>query len=407
MIIFGSFLYTCVVEPDKAYYQVELTPAGTGDRMARTSKVPGGPARMKQRPPAQRPSRIPPPSRRRRIDISQKEEPEEENRSVRSRFMKEGSNFLFDFMAAVIVLLIIIGSLYTYTGNWPPLVVVQSGSMEHSEESSSIGVIDTGDLVFVKDMGNEPIIPYYEGREKDHRSYSSYGDVIIFRPNGNDERTAIIHRAVLYIEFNSSDYDPGNFTGGSFDIPSMGLTHQSGSIMIEEYEWPAKGDLEIDLNRILDNFANDLRAPHSGYITKGDDNPGIDQTSTFYNNEPWLEPVSKEWVIGKSVGELPWFGIIKLWMEGKEDWHPNSQKNLYIALIVVVLSPFVIDIGIHMISKAVRKKEEDEEEQAEEIEGRDRVHGSRRRRYVDLDRSDRHKRPRRAPQGPMGPDRKR
>lgn len=325
---------------------------------------------------------------------------------MKKRALEEGRNFLFDLMAAVIVLLIIIGALFTYTGNWPPLVVVQSGSMEHSEEASSVGAIDTGDLVFVKKMGEEHITPYYDGTLEDHRTYSSYGDVIIFRPNGDEERTAIIHRAVIWLEFNETHYDPGNLTGGSYDLPSMGLFNQKNKVSIKDYEWPNFRDIEINLGKILSSFYNNYpetkKHPHSGYITKGDDNNDVDQTSQFHFDDPWIEPVKEEWVIGKSVGELPWFGIIKLWMEGKEDWHTNSQKNLIISLIVIVLSPFVIDLGIHLISKVVKKGEEESED---ELQGRRRAPGIRKK--DDPGKKDgpppRGAPPRRAPPGPIRP----
>ena len=53
------------------------------------------------------------------------------------------------FIAGAIVIIIILG-LFAYSGLWPPLVVVESESMQHSNTTSYIGVIDTGDLVIVK-----------------------------------------------------------------------------------------------------------------------------------------------------------------------------------------------------------------------------------------------------------------
>jgi signal peptidase I len=375
--------------------------------MARSFPATGGGGSSRIHPPAPRPSNRPDPERRRQRMHEREKKPEEEQKpTVKKRALEEGRNFLFDLMAAVIVLLIIIGALFTYTGNWPPLVVVQSGSMEHSEEASSVGVIDTGDLVFVKKMGDVPIVPYYDGNKTGHRTYSSYGDVIIFRPNGNEERTAIIHRAVIWIKFNDTRYDPDNLTGGSFDIPSMGIYNERGKRTIKDYEWPSVRNIEINLGKILSSFSNNYpktkKHPHSGFITKGDDNLDIDQTSQFHFDDPWLEPVKEEWVIGKSVGELPWFGIIKLWMEGKEDWHTNSQKNLIISLIVIVLSPFVIDLGIHLISKVGKKEREEPEE---ELTGRRRLPGSRKK--VDHGKRDepppRRAPPRRASPGPRRP----
>jgi signal peptidase len=289
---------------------------------------------------------------------------EEEVTEETPRWRKEARSFLFDIMAAFIVLLLLVGGLYTYTNNWPPLVVVQSGSMQHSDDTSFVGVIDTGDLVFVKKVEEQKdIVPYYDGVEKDHRRYDSYGDVIIFRPNGDEDRTAIIHRAVLYIEFNSTDLDWENESYGGFDIPALDRTNEKEKITIEDYEWPdsvRSSGLTIDLGEILRNFYTYKTPPHGGYITKGDDNPGVDQTSDFYSNDPpWIEPVEQDWVIGKSVGELPWFGIIKLKIEGNDNWPDNSMRNLIIAMVVLVATPFILDIGIHMAVRAFKKEEEE------------------------------------------------
>lgn len=298
-------------------------------------------------------------------EVRRRREPvEEEKTEETSRWRKEARSFLFDIMAAFIVLLLLVGGLYTYTNNWPPLVVVQSGSMQHSDDTSFVGVIDTGDLVFVKKVEEQKdIVPYYDGVEKDHRRYDSYGDVIIFRPNGDEDRTAIIHRAVLYIEFNGTDLDWENESYGGFDLPSLNRANVKEKITIEGYEWPdsvRSSGLTIDLGEILRNFYTYRTEPHGGYITKGDDNPGVDQTSDFYSNDPpWIEPVEQDWVIGKSVGELPWFGIIKLKIEGNDNWPENSMRNLIIAMVILVATPFVLDIGIHMAVRAFKKEEEE------------------------------------------------
>lgn len=294
------------------------------------------------------PQRNRPPGRRK------VEEPPEdpEKKTLARRIATEGRSFFFDFLGAVMVLLIIIGALYTYTGNWPPLVVVQSGSMMHSQEESQVGVIDTGDLVFVKDIGErDAIIPYQEGIGKDHRTYNSYGDVIIFRPDGDSERTAIIHRAVLYIEFNEANQ--------SYDIPSMGLVDQSSSVTMVNYEWPTVRNITINLGAILDNFRNKGVDPHSGFITKGDNNDNVDQNSLFGPGAGYLEPVKKEWVLGKSVGEIPWFGIIKLKLEGKSDPPSNSVRNLIISIICIIMIPFIIEGAYHIYSKVRGSREEE------------------------------------------------
>ena len=277
------------------------------------------------------------------------EEPEVEDIP---RWKRGARSFMFDILAAMIVLLILIAGLYTFTDNWPPLVVVQSGSMQHSDDRSYVGVIDTGDLVFVKKvMSGSDVTPYLEGKMEGYRTYDSYGDVIIFRPNGNEDRTPIIHRAVLYVEFNDTDLDWDNGSLGGFDIPLTGERNLKGRYVIEGYEWPEnlrERGLEIDFGEILQKFFTYRTPPHGGFITKGDGNPGVDQTSDFYSNDPpWIEPIREEWVIGRSVGELPWFGIIKLHFEGNRNWPDNSMRNLIVAMVILIGTPFILDLTIH------------------------------------------------------------
>jgi signal peptidase I len=244
---------------------------------------------------------------------------------------------------------------------------------------------------------DEGPVTYVQGKENDHRTYGSYGDVIIFRPNGNESRTAIIHRAVIWIQFNSSTYNNETRTGGGFNIPSLGLRNVMTTFTIERYEWPKRPDSSdeiVDVRSILNRFRAQGVIPHSGFLTKGDDNDHVDQTSSFGGSEPaWIQPVKKEWIIGKSVGELPWFGIIKLKLESngesESDIHSNSERNLWVALIIIVASPFVIDFGIHMVIRIVKRGKDEEEEEEEELE--EEVKPPRRRSppkkrdYVDLD----------------------
>ena len=115
---------------------------------------------------------------------------------------EEAKEWIKDIAIAVVVVAIIMGSLYAYTGMWPPMVVVESGSMQHSDDRSYIGVIDTGDIVLSKETSFSDITTYVEGRSTGYQKYGDYGDVIIYRPMGKDT-TPIIHRAVLYLEWNS------------------------------------------------------------------------------------------------------------------------------------------------------------------------------------------------------------
>lgn len=255
-------------------------------------------------------------------------------------------------LAAVLVMFFV---LFAYSGVWPPMVVVESSSMQHSDLKSSIGVIDTGDIVIVKKARGDSIITYIEGVAGNHRTYGDYGDVIIYTRGADSSSTPIIHRAFCRIIYNA--------TGGGFDIPSLSLLPESQWRVLpggEHVWWNLKTVVEIyqvgylgvtvrlDIANILQYFNASGKMPHGGLITMGDHNfiteGGIlygyyDQISIF------REPVKDDWIRGKARGELPWFGLLKLWFGGDAPANipENSKTNLIITITIVVLVPILLD----------------------------------------------------------------
>ncbi|WNY27572.1 S26 family signal peptidase [Methanolapillus ohkumae] len=144
-----------------------------------------------------------------------------------------------------------------FFGLWTPMYVVQSGSMEPH--------MKIGDIIFVKDSDRVTIETNAQAvlSENSKIKFSGYGDVILYRPNGNKNAIPIIHRAMYYVEAGEPMWEGG----------------------------PA--------------------APHAGYITKGDNpqtNPLFDQqTMISYNT-----PIKEEWVIGVSTLKIPYLGKIRL-----------------------------------------------------------------------------------------------
>ncbi|UCH89741.1 MAG: S26 family signal peptidase [Thermoplasmata archaeon] len=277
-----------------------------------------------------------------------------------------------DVTIAVIIMLIIIGAMWGYTKNWPPMVVVESASMMHAEESS-VGVIDTGDLVLVKKIDSRSdITTYFEGKSKNYKMYDEYGDVIIYKKDGGAD-TPVIHRAIFWLEYDeeATMSDPSN-AGSSipqvahFNIPELNLFDLRGdlrnpSVGTEiDSNFPAyaegeqDGPLVINLGRIYELMKND---PHSGYITKGDHNPisSIDQYQTS-------TPVKVDWIIGKAKGELPWFGLIKLYVSGSLEENPappNSVNMLIFTIALLIIIPISIDVAY--AAYVNRKKAREEE----------------------------------------------
>jgi signal peptidase len=289
------------------------------------------------------------------------EEDEEEEQDLKGYLL----GLARDVIIAVIIMVLIIGTLFWYTGNWPPMVVVESDSMMHDDDSS-VGVIDTGDLVLVKEIDSKnDVNTYAKGELSGKKTYDTYGDVIIFRKNGFDD-TPVIHRAVLWVEYNKSgnNHMAGYENYGSFDIPSRGK-YNIMEYHIKDY-YPKHFNLSIDFKVILQNFKEQNVVPHSGFITKGDNNYEIDQISLpdKYGNR--VRPIKVEWVVGKAEGELPWFGLIKLYISGNtDDEHtrpPTTSRNmLIISIALIVIIPIVIDVLFSIYSRKKAAKNEESE----------------------------------------------
>ncbi len=281
-----------------------------------------------------------------------------------------------DVLISVIIIVLVLGSLYVYTGRWPPLVVVESGSMSRDTERSEIGVIDAGDIVMVQVVEKDDITTYIEGRSTGYEKYGQYGDVIVFRPDGNRERTPVIHRAVLYLEYDEerdevnvpslSDLDYGEdweISGAHPDDVEDG-EGLYGRLTLYDYGYEDK-IVTIDLEDV----------DTSGFITKGDNNPTIDQDRRHRGIN---EPVREEWVLGRARGELPWFGIFKLAYLGRtEDVPSNSWTNLIIAITAILLIPLVMEL----VSRVYEKGKKDSEGYDENIDENGKQDRSGKRRF--------------------------
>jgi signal peptidase len=290
-----------------------------------------------------------------------------------------------DIVVALVVVAIVLGALYVYGGRWPPMVVVESESMQHSDEWSYVGVIDTGDLTLVRILDKSgPVVTWVEGRDSDYSTYGEFGDVIIYHKNGLTQTTPIIHRAIVRIEYNAAT--------GSYDVPSMGLEDVHNFFIIPDFTSYHTGEAEtvnlvINITVILNNFnRNPAVDPHGGIITKGDHNREVDQYSLPAWTGPGapppgvsrlVEPVEDEWIVGVARGEIPWFGLIKLWARGQTEAHPppqNSGSNLVISVVLLLVAPFLAE-SVVIEYRLIHPKEE----KADQKEGK----GRRRRRGGD------------------------
>ena len=226
---------------------------------------------------------------------------------------------------------------FAYSGNWPPMVVIESGSMEHDNNSlyaepgyTHLGTIDTGDLVIVKEAGKKNIVTYLEGKNTGYEKYGDYGDVIVYYKNGIREKdglpvTPVIHRAMFWV-----DVDIENKT---YHVPEAGRTFYN----------------EIDLGQFGDEklvgTIEEQALQNSGYVTKGDSsgNPHPDQMTHTDINRNKVQPVNPDWVVGMARGELPWFGLIKLRVTQPDNYEqapPGCRGMLGFSIMLILLGPY-------------------------------------------------------------------
>ena len=116
-------------------------------------------------------------------------------------WIEMASSIIREAMISISLVVIILSGLWAITGSWPPLVVVESNSMIHSEDGE-IGAIDAGDLILVTAPERAArIITFAESIQdgnphNGHESHGMPGDVIIYKKNGGND-TPVIHRAIL------------------------------------------------------------------------------------------------------------------------------------------------------------------------------------------------------------------
>ncbi len=248
---------------------------------------------------------------------------------------------LFQIAAGVIAIELI---LLAYSGVWPPLYVVRSNSMQHSETASALGIIDTGDLVLIESTNWNSVSTYVESFSEGHRSFGDYGDVIVYERYGLSSLTPLAHRAMVHVDYNvSSD---------AFDIPSLLMlpSEKWSNVGLEQGRWWAldgvveiydvgyrSATLRLNLTSLVEYYRQNGLV-HDGLITMGDNNLVLeggqwicqyDQITAYCR-----EPVMDEWIRGEASLEIPWLGLIRLYVNAElPDYAPNNSK---IALIVTM-----------------------------------------------------------------------
>ena len=267
-------------------------------------------------------------------------------------------------VGGLLILAMLFGGMLIYSGMWPPVYVVESASMQHSDSRSYLGIIDTGDLVIVQSSDGGGVRTYVESYPDGRSSFGDYGDVIVYERYGSSDYTPIIHRAMLRLEYNA--------TSNSFDVPSLsGLPDDkwgNGGLQAGRW-WNLTGQVDIydvgyrsailsvDLSSLLSYYAERGLA-HDGLITMGDHNVirvNGDYVGVYDQSTSTIcrEPVRDEWIVGEAKKEVPWLGLIKLWVNGDmPDSTPENSKTAILAVLALVIAlPLAIDVVDALLQK--------------------------------------------------------
>ncbi len=225
---------------------------------------------------------------------------------------------LKDLLILIGVFGVILGGLYLFTGVWPPAVIVESGSMMHRDNEVKVfpigsygrlGTIDPGDMVLVKavDDASAEVQTFAEGGRG---RYGAPGDVVVYYPGNNRDRTPIIHRAMAWVDV-VVDPDSGarRFLvrwNSDANCPNTGAPPADGRHCVFGDEGIRAPTLGL----------NGYKPDRSGLVTKGDNpftNPNADQSSGLSTI------VQSDWIEGKARAEIPWLGLIKLAIADREN----------------------------------------------------------------------------------------
>ncbi len=259
-----------------------------------------------------------------------------------------------------------------------PVVVVESGSMMHCEEGPGnanlgractradgvpygrFGTIDPGDLIFVKDVdkrgdvqswadavGRCDAMTSYEDCGCDGRaSYGACGDVIIFKKSSG-AGTPIIHRAMVYLQVHGD---------GTYSIDLPAKWGCSDLVRVPASGLQNNCLARLGFNELHNHGALDgLTVAQSGFLTRGDNNAGGDQGR---NSGTEALPVTTANILGKARGELPWLGLVKLFVSdlgagttNYRDASPDPKVLMGVSLAVIILSPMAVENLVRVVRK--------------------------------------------------------
>ena len=259
---------------------------------------------------------------------------------------------LIIIISAAVIIGVVLSSLMAYSGMSRPLTVVESRSMQHSNDTSYLGIIDTGDMVVMVSPEKRSVTTYVEGYSNGYCSFGSYGDVIIYyRNNGQNP---VIHRAIIWLNYNDgviSAPSLQNYPADKWENEGT-WNYLIGDLILKDLPYrDGTMDVVMDLSKIT----------QSGYLTLGDNNGTFDQMSGTHPNA-----VMESELKAIAGAEVPWLGCIKMLVNNnKNNWMipQNSLNCLWLLILDIIIFVAMVMITVDYISKQREEREQMEEEQ--------------------------------------------
>ena len=185
-----------------------------------------------------------------------------------------GRSLLDELLVGLAIAGVVAVLLFAVSGVWPPLVAVESPSMEPN--------LHRGDLVLVAEehrfsspaaVADTGVVSARVGERVGYESFGGSGDVVVYFRNGKDRTTPVIHRAQFWVNDSENWYD--------------------------------KADPAYVRGEDCEAVPN-CPAPHAGFVTRGDHNDRYDQVAGV------SDPVRPSWIKGTAEYKVPILGRVRL-----------------------------------------------------------------------------------------------
>ena len=230
---------------------------------------------------------------------------EDESLLARIRHAKSGPLFFLREIGTSAGAVVLVGLLlFGVSGVWPPMVAVESGSMEpHMHKGDLVFITEPGRYTPDAAYGSTGVVTAETGADVGYRTFGGDGSVVVYDDPGRGG-PPIIHRAEFYVEAGENWYDR---TDPEF--------------------------VSADNCRELRNCP----APHAGFITKGDANSQYDQASGI------AEPVRPSWITGIARVRIPYLGWVRLGLadvaQGRAASLGGGETGPWVAVLSTVSEP--------------------------------------------------------------------